>query len=170
MEKRDRAGGILQQLCAIGMQGGPEAIKVFVQDLREKSLIDSVLADLIASTYAERSQYRGNDTIIRVVEHIFAAMQPEIGSPTGSVLSSSSSSSVSQSAGKVGRDELDMRLMEAAGELLRDLMKRSAGDANKLRSEAIERMRRYCPCYCASSGFLISGLIVPTGIFEQAST
>jgi hypothetical protein len=148
VEKRDRAGGILQQLCAIGIQGGPDAINVFVNDLREKSLIDSVLADLIASTYAERSQYRGNDAIIKVIEYIFVAMQPEIINPAGATVPPSKAGAAgkkkkSGEAAAAGRQsEFDLAQLEAAGELLRDLMKRSAGDANKLRTEVIERMRR----------------------------
>jgi hypothetical protein len=147
VEKRDRAGGILQQLCAIGIQGGPDAINVFVNDLREKSLIDSVLADLIASTYAERSQYRGNDAIIKVIEYIFVAMQPEITNPAGETVPPSKAGAAGEKksgeAAAAGRQsEFDLAQLEAAGELLRDLMKRSAGDANKLRTEVIERMRR----------------------------
>ena len=141
----------MQHLCAVGLQGGKEAVDVSVTELREKHLLDTVLTELIASTYEERQQYRGNDAIIRVIEFIFEAMLPEIRNPMLLARTATATAGVSGTAAATASNALNRPQVEedgggerelvAAGELLRDLIKRCAGDAKKLRAEVMQRMR-----------------------------
>jgi len=136
MLRRERAGANLQQLVAFGLQGGGNGA-VFIDTIRQKGHVDTVLIDLVESSLSDIDKYPGNDSIKIVLGDALKLLKPDLSL-------ANRSSSLPSSLVKSDNVTDSLRISEgdliAAGELLRSMVQRNSGDAGKLKAEVLQRL------------------------------
>lgn len=126
MLRRERAGENMQQMVAFGLQSSDgSAVQAFIESLRKKNQIDSVLIDLVESSLADVDKYPGNDHIKNVLRDIFQRIKLRAPTATATAIN----------------DEISEEDLIAAGNELRIMVQSNSGDANKLKVDVLERMR-----------------------------
>jgi hypothetical protein len=165
ISKREKASTLMQRLCQIGYQQGPEGLEKFIKGLRKEKVIDSVLVDLVSSSYEDCKAMQGGADIVQILKYIDSSFQPEkqhfVRSLAQSKGASSSSSSAQASAAPVsvtqtrgssseraaaaegaGEEEsFDQRELLAAGEFLQHTLDTCKGDAKKLKTAILHNLR-----------------------------
>mmetsp|Transcript_21655 Transcript_21655/g.31517 ORF Transcript_21655/g.31517 Transcript_21655/m.31517 type:complete len:738 (-) Transcript_21655:120-2333(-) len=145
--KRQQAAELLQRMCAIAMNS-PQDLQEYIHDLRKKNALDSVLVDLINSSREDCDKTEGNDAIKAVFRLLCDAVAPE----TKYYASCAEESTASTTTGSGGSEKVEARSVHsegaepdqdalvAAGQLLKELLSRCAGDASRLKVELESRM------------------------------
>jgi hypothetical protein len=158
LKKRERASQMMQKLCQLGYQEGPEAITMHLSELRRDRAIDSVFVDLVSSSYEDCQAMNGGKDILQILRFIDTALQPEKGFyaqlitqmeglSMGSNSSSPSLPSTSMTLGSSlgGHDEpieeFDQRDLVASGELLQQTITACRGDAKILKAAILLNLR-----------------------------
>ena len=136
MLRRERAGNNLQQLVAFGLQStGGSAVQTFIDSIRQKGQVDSVLIDLVESSLADVDKYPGNDGIKSVLRDVFLRIKPT------ATVSISAQVHTAKAGDISNKDDISEEDLLAAGDLLRQMIGRNSGDASKLKAEVTQRLQ-----------------------------
>jgi hypothetical protein len=183
LKKRERASQMMQKLCQLGYQVGPEGITSHISELRRDRAIDSVFVDLVSSSYEDCQAMNGGKDILQILKFINTSLQPEKEfysqlitqvEPSSSSPSAPPSVSMAPPSSYQRHDEpiegFDQSELVASGELLQQTITSCQGDAKKLKTAILLNLRAATPPpVLMSSGSFLKVLRDNIAACQQAS-
>jgi hypothetical protein len=166
IKKREKASELMQRLCQVGYQEGPNGLEKLISLFRRGKLIDSVLVDLVSSSYDDCQRMQGGGKeIVQILSYLNSAFEPEkqyflrslaqskdsssSTGPSSSAVPASSSSSIALPAPpsitqpREEEEEFNQSELLAAGEFLQRTLDTCKGDAKKLKAAILHNLRSF---------------------------